>query len=292
MKKYIWILAVVLLAPEFLSAQNSPRLVPRNDFSAQPVLGESAIIIENRNGKAMAIYIDGKTVAHIDARSKEKVIIPDGSHLIDAVEIEYDRRNQEWEYDERTNNITLNLTSNQVTMVITYLGPRLRVQKTEHLTLAEARVNTRAAALVNGAARTSGSTGTGGQVSSLETALLNATRLLVEELPNQSTVAIISVSSESREEAEYVVEELAYILVESRNFKVVDRRSLDAIRNEQKFQLSGEIDDNSAVGIGKMLGAGIVITGSISGSDALKRLRLKALDVKTAEIISMTSERF
>ncbi|MDR1637290.1 MAG: CsgG/HfaB family protein, partial [Treponema sp.] len=75
-------------------------------------------------------------------------------------------------------------------------------------------------------------------------------------------------------------------------FKVVDRKSLDAIKSEQNFQYSGEVDDDSAVSIGKMLGASIVITGSVSGSGSTRRLRVKALNVRTAEIVAMVSERF
>jgi curli biogenesis system outer membrane secretion channel CsgG len=92
--------------------------------------------------------------------------------------------------------------------------------------------------------------------------------------------------------SEFVIEELAYLMVDTKKFKVVDRKSLDAIKSEQDFQYSGDVDDNSAVSIGKLLGASIVITGSISGSGSTRRLRAKALDVKTAEIVAMASERF
>jgi curli biogenesis system outer membrane secretion channel CsgG len=50
------------------------------------------------------------------------------------------------------------------------------------------------------------------------------------------------------------------------------------------------VDDDSAVSIGKLLGANIVITGSITGVGSARRLRLKTLDVKTAEIVTMASE--
>ena len=58
---------------------------------------------------------------------------------------------------------------------------------------------------------------------------------------------------------------------------------------EQNFQLSGYVDDDSAVSIGKFLGATVVITGSISGTGSRKRLILRALDVQTAEILAMSS---
>jgi curli biogenesis system outer membrane secretion channel CsgG len=128
--------------------------------------------------------------------------------------------------------------------------------------------------------------------SGIEDALYNAAETLMGVLPENTTVAVLSISSRDRNMSEFVIEELTYILVDSGIFKIVDRKSLDTIRNEQNFQLSGDVDDSSAVGIGKLLGANIVITGSISGTDSLRRLRLKALDVQTAEILTMASERF
>ncbi|MDR0557024.1 MAG: CsgG/HfaB family protein, partial [Treponema sp.] len=70
------------------------------------------------------------------------------------------------------------------------------------------------------------------------------------------------------------------------------RKSLDRIFEERKFQMSGEVDDDSAISIGKFLGANIVVTGNVSGTGSLRRLRIKALDVLTGEIVSMASERF
>jgi TolB-like protein len=112
------------------------------------------------------------------------------------------------------------------------------------------------------------------------------------ELPGNSTIAVLSVSSNNIEMATFAVDELEYQLVLTKRFTVVDRTTLDKIRAEQQFQLSGDVSDQSAVSIGNMLGAGIVITGSISGSGSTQRLTLKALDVKTAQIITMAREQF
>jgi hypothetical protein len=68
---------------------------------------------------------------------------------------------------------------------------------------------------------------------------------------------------------------------------LADRNALNAIRTEQNFQLSGEVSDESAVSIGNMLGANIVITGTLTGTGNMQRLTIKALDVKTAQILSM-----
>jgi lysophospholipase L1-like esterase len=131
----------------------------------------------------------------------------------------------------------------------------------------------------------------GGQ-GNLETALNAASVVILGRLSAGTTVAVLSVASQDRDAAEFVVDELAYIIVSSGKFKVVDRKSLDAIKSEQSFQTSGDVDDDSAVSIGKLLGANIVITGSISGAGSTRRLRLKALNVMTAEITAMASEAY
>jgi hypothetical protein len=127
---------------------------------------------------------------------------------------------------------------------------------------------------------------------SLEAALYTAADVVLARITPRTTIAVVSIASANIEEAEFVVDELAYVIVSSGNFRVVDRKSLDAIRSEQNFQTSGDVDDDSAVSIGKLLGANIVITGSISGAGSTRRLRLKALDVMTAEIVAMASEAF
>jgi hypothetical protein len=66
---------------------------------------------------------------------------------------------------------------------------------------------------------------------------------------------------------------------------VVDRKSLDAIKSEQNFQVFGEVDDDSSVSIDKL-------SGSVTGVGSTRRLRLKALDVITAEIVAIASETY
>jgi hypothetical protein len=123
-------------------------------------------------------------------------------------------------------------------------------------------------------------------------ALDNATQTLIESLPRDSTIAILNISSSSLTDSEYIVDELEYRLVGSGRFTIVDRRRLDQIRSEQNFQMTGEVDDNSAISIGNMLGATIVITGNISSTGTSQYLNLKALDVKTARIITMAREQY
>jgi len=126
----------------------------------------------------------------------------------------------------------------------------------------------------------------------LEGALNKAVEALIADLPNNSTIAILNMQSSDPKASEFAVDELEYKLVNSKKFKIADRRRIEQIRKEQNFQISGEVDDNSAVSIGKILGARIVITGSISGSGNAQRLYLRVLDVQTGQIIKMVREQF
>jgi len=125
----------------------------------------------------------------------------------------------------------------------------------------------------------------------LTDAIANASATMSEKITRNSTIAILSVYFSDRNTSEYVIGELEYNFVNTGKFRIVDRRRLDQIRTEQNFQLSGEVSDASAVSIGNMLGANIVITGEITGTGSNQRLILKALDVKTAQIITMAREQ-
>ena len=127
---------------------------------------------------------------------------------------------------------------------------------------------------------------------SLDDALRRSFPILSKDLEAGSVIAIINISSADPIEEEFAIEELIILFVNSKKFKIVDRRSLDIIRAEQFFQLSGEVDDATAVAVGHLIGAQTVITGSISGNKEAHYLRLKALDVETGQITAVSSQKY
>ncbi|MDR2397230.1 MAG: penicillin-binding protein activator LpoB [Spirochaetaceae bacterium] len=124
--------------------------------------------------------------------------------------------------------------------------------------------------------------------SRLEAAIQQACKAVIPKLPPQVPVAVLRVSADTQETASFVREEVEYQLVDSGLFTILDRHTADAIRAEQEFQLSGEVSDDSAVSIGSLLGAHIVITGSVSEEIGARRVTLKALDVQTGRIVTMS----
>ena len=123
----------------------------------------------------------------------------------------------------------------------------------------------------------------------LREALARSSGLIAEELASGASIAVISIDSPDNIEGEFAAEELTFLLVQARRFRVVDRHNLDIIRAEQDFQLSGEVDDETAVSIGHLIGTAFVIAGSISRMESARYLRIRVLDVQTGQIQAMTS---
>ena len=118
----------------------------------------------------------------------------------------------------------------------------------------------------------------------LDMAIRDASDYLNENVPKGNKVAILNVQSDYNNLSEYIIEELIANAVNDKVFTVVDRAQLETIRMELKFQISGEVSDASALEIGKFLGAQSIVTGAISELADRYRMRIRALDVKTAQV--------
>jgi len=112
---------------------------------------------------------------------------------------------------------------------------------------------------------------------------------LSQNIPLRSRLAIVGVTATDPNEATFYLNELTLHFVNSRQYTVVDRNDIDKVLVEHNFQMSGYVDDNAFVSIGKFIGATVVVTGSISGTGSQKRLVIKAIDVLTSEILGMAS---
>ena len=108
-----------------------------------------------------------------------------------------------------------------------------------------------------------------------------------QNIPQRSRIAIVGITATDQNEAAFYVNDLTIQFVNVRRFTVVDRSDIDKVLSEQNFQMSGMVDDDAFVSIGKFIGANVVITGSITGTGSQKRLIIKAIDVFTSEILAM-----
>ena len=265
------------------------RLAPPNDFYATAGRGQAEIVINAENAdRDTAVWVNGVIVAHVRPKAREKIIVHNGSNVVEAADTII-VRNSHWNIGNKRQ-LSVTSDSNRITISLnTRYGSLLNLTIQETVALGSGTLAPGTQAPPSATPSTSGD---GSAAFSLENAVYRAAQVMINSIPNGATLAVLSIATNDTEVAEFVIEELAYFMVETRKFRVMDRRSLDAVRTEHRFQISGDVDDNSAVSIGKMVGANIVITGSVSGSGATRRLRAKALDVETAEIVAMASERY
>ena len=99
-----------------------------------------------------------------------------------------------------------------------------------------------------------------------------------------SFIGIINIQSASVALSEYVIDELIGNAVRDGNFTVLDRQRLDQVRQEQNFQLSGEVDDDFALAIGRLIGIQTIVTGTVSPLGSRYRITVRALDVQTGAV--------
>jgi len=100
-------------------------------------------------------------------------------------------------------------------------------------------------------------------------------------------VAVISLTSEDVESniINTMVDFIINAFVNSGKVTVIDRKSIDIILKEQEMQMKDFIDSNKATQIGRLAGAEIVVTGSLSKIGETYYLNIKLIAVETAEIV-------
>jgi len=124
----------------------------------------------------------------------------------------------------------------------------------------------------------------------VEGALERAVGTVSKDFSPRSRIAIVQITAPDRSTRDYMIGELEYIL-QQQGYYMVDRAQLDRIFDEQRFGATSDVDDNTAARMGKIAGASVVITGRIDGEGNLRRLRLRALDTQTAQVLGTASER-
>jgi PBP1b-binding outer membrane lipoprotein LpoB len=118
----------------------------------------------------------------------------------------------------------------------------------------------------------------------LDLAIRDTSDYLNDNIPKGNKIIILNIQSDYAALSDYIIDELIANAVNDKIFSVVDRAQLEQIRAELNFQWSGEVDDKSALEIGKFLGAQTIVTGAISQLADRHRMRIRALNVKTAEV--------
>ncbi|MBN1823737.1 MAG: hypothetical protein JW803_05405 [Endomicrobiales bacterium] len=73
-------------------------------------------------------------------------------------------------------------------------------------------------------------------------------------------------------------------LVKTRSYSVLDRKNMEVILGEQKFQMSGVAEQESAVKLGKMLGVQKMVVGNVTLFDKTYYINVQVVDVEKGVI--------
>jgi len=103
-------------------------------------------------------------------------------------------------------------------------------------------------------------------------------------IPKNTKVVFLNVKSDWDAFSEYILSALQENAVNDEVFSVVDRRQLEDIRQELKFQWSGEVSDKSAQQIGQMIGAQTIVSGEVTQIDNIYRIQVRAISVQSAAV--------
>jgi TolB-like protein len=117
----------------------------------------------------------------------------------------------------------------------------------------------------------------------IDEAIRGATADITKTVPKNTKIAVVNVSTEFTELSNYVINELIAQLVNTHSFRVLPRGEVEtnATKRELNFQMSGYVSDESAKSLGKFLGAGTIITGTIAqDSTNTFRITINAIDVE------------
>ena len=231
------------------------------------------------------VYIDNKQVLELKNDESATIRVSSGDHVIYAVL-----------YTLTTPKVSFSVGSQPIALTIQAYSMSNFVIEQGGIALAQAPAAPAPAvpARARNAFSSPENSGAGqnpGAADSVEGSLERAADTIMAKLSPYSKLAIVYVTANDPEITEFIANELEFIMV-NEGFLLVDRSQLDRIRREQNFQMSGEVDDNEAVSVGKMAGANIILTGAVTGTGNLRRLRLRALDTQSAQVLVVASERF
>ena len=266
MRRVGLIVVLVMVLGLLLSCASPPPTIPWDPANVNPNPNESVLIIRRTSldrastRSPIRVTIHGQTrILHSDSE-EGRLIIPNGTHLIVAQppsNLPYWRRE-----------LSINANSEQIVV--------------------HAELATRSFSI--GVSTRKNLNGVIADATGIAGALERAAEDVARNFTAQARIAIVYVSTEDRTTTEFITGELEHILWR-RGFVIVDRSELDRIRTEQNFGLAGEVDDNTATRIGQFAGASVVITGIVDGAGDLRRLRFRALDTATAQVVGVASER-
>jgi TolB-like protein len=123
----------------------------------------------------------------------------------------------------------------------------------------------------------------------LDLAIGQSCQNIQSDFNEKTSIAIFNIIAPSARLSEYIMEEAMNGFTNMHRYNVVERNKISAILQEQNFQTSGNVSDDTMQRIGNMLGAQFVVTGALDDVGSYYRLRLFVIAVESGERKSSTA---
>jgi len=139
----------------------------------------------------------------------------------------------------------------------------------------------------NGSARTISTPTPQLRVSNIENAMGQA----LSNIPARTRLATVFIASSNRNLSNTIIEDIEYYKVRN-GYRVVNRSQLEDIREELGFLQTNEVDDRTAIAIGREAEADFIITGRVEAEGNNNRIRLRVLNVQSGEVAGVANVIF
>ncbi len=109
----------------------------------------------------------------------------------------------------------------------------------------------------------------------------------VTQVGSRLSIAVLPFETKGQaQEIEFtLMEKLITQLVNLRRFRVIERGAMDQVMNEQALGMSGMVDEETAVEVGKLAGADVIVVGTINIAEGFGKVSARGIDTETAETI-------
>ncbi len=122
--------------------------------------------------------------------------------------------------------------------------------------------------------------------------LIDYSAFRIEENTPLAVLNIHSNNAALADEAEYLTERLTLTIYQSdgfsNQFRLIERANMEDILQEQELQLSGAVDPETVITVGSLLGAELLVSGTLFETSENYELFLRLLRVETGEVLSIT----
>jgi hypothetical protein len=131
----------------------------------------------------------------------------------------------------------------------------------------------------------------------IDRAIQNSVNQIYASLPNNTTIFVYDIQSDYPDLSKYITDNLISSITNDRRknvigLNIVERNNqiLNAINEEINFQYSGEVSDETAISLGKRLGAEIIIIGDSLFIGNNLSLHIRIIHIETARILIAINE--